>query len=274
MGTGGIALLFATLIGVFITPDGIVIGADSALSTLKGRVANQQKYCVTGPRAVATLQGAYSLQDVVTKATIELYSRFRELCAEIGGSLQRRTLRDQAEYIADALKADLVTFLERLPAAEVIHKYSSTPVVARIAVTGYGENGPESVVVGVGIATERPTNRWEAQVQDLSRLTFAECGARFHGHEVVVAALRTDTDARIPRTERLNPEVAKLTALVRGDCADASIRTAPAMFIQAMRLTTTLGDRYGIPEGSVGLPIDVVVIPRDGSLHVTHTMSW
>jgi hypothetical protein len=36
----GGALLIATLIGVFITPDGIVIGADTALSSIGGYVAN------------------------------------------------------------------------------------------------------------------------------------------------------------------------------------------------------------------------------------------
>ena len=271
---GGLALLLATLIGVFITPDGIIVGADTALSNRAGPLTNQQKYCVTGPRSVATLQGAYILRDLVTQATIELYERFRDLCSRIDGTLPAMTLRAQAEYIANTLKADLITFLEGLPAAEVLYMYSSSPVVARIAVTGYGDSGPESVVVGLGIATEKRTNRWEAQVRDLPRLTFASCGVRFHGHEVVVAALGRDTDARVPRTDRQQPDVARLSALVRGGCAEASVHTAPAMFVQAMRLTTMLGDRYGIPKGSVGMPVDVVVIPRDGPVEVRRIASW
>jgi hypothetical protein len=270
---GGVSLLVATLIGVFITPDGIVVGSDRALSNRTGQVASQPKYCVTGPRSVATLQGAYYLQDVVTKATLELYDRFRDLCSRNDRSLVSMTLRQQAEYIAARLQADLVSFLEGLPAAEVVHMYSSSPVVARIAVTGYGERGAESVVVGLGIATERQTNRWEAQVRDLSRLIFADCGVRFHGQEVVVLALGRDTDARIPRAERQHADVAKLTSLVRGRCADASIRTAQAMFVQAVRLTVTLGERFGIPKGSVGPPIDVVVIPREGPISVTDIAS-
>ena len=88
-----IALLVATLIGVFITPDGIVIGADTALSNLGGQVASQQKYCITGPRSVATMQGAYLLEDTVTKATVELHNRFRDLCEQVGSSLSPMTLR-------------------------------------------------------------------------------------------------------------------------------------------------------------------------------------
>jgi hypothetical protein len=268
-----VALLVATLIGVFITPDGIVIGADTALSNLGGQVSSQQKYCVTGPRSVATMQGAYWLEDTVTKETVELHNRFRDLCTQVGSSLSPMTLQQQANHIATALRADLVEFLERLPAADVI-RYASAPVVARIAVSGYGERGPESVVVGLGIAIDRATNRWEAQVRPLARLTFSECGVRFHGQESVVSALRTDTGVRIPRAELQQTDVAKLAALLKGQCGETSTRSAPAMFAQAVRLTVTLGPGFGVPQGVVSLPIDIVVIPRDGSIEVQRITSW
>jgi hypothetical protein len=267
------ALLVATLIGVFITPDGIVVGADTALSTIGGQVANSQKYCITSPRSVATMQGQYVLEDTVTKATAELNDRFRELCTQVS-SLSPMTLRQQADHIAYALRTDLVTFLDRLPPAAVVATYSSRPVVARVAVTGYGERGPESVVVGIGIAVDRATSRWEAQVQPLARLTFSDCGVRFQGQDGVVNVVRTDTGVRIPRTELQQPDVAKLSSLLRGECGDASIRSAPAMFVQAVRLTMTLGPGFGIPQGSVGLPIDIVVIPREGAIEVTQITSW
>ena len=267
------ALLVATLIGVFITPDGIVIGADTALSNLGGQVASQQKYCVTGPRSVATMQGAYWLEDTVTKATVELHNRFRDLCAEVGSSLSPMTLQQQANHIANALRADLVEFLNQMPAADVV-RYASAPVVARIAVSGYGERGPESVVVGLGIAVDRPTNRWEAQVRPLARLTFSSCGVRFHGQESVVTALQTDTGVRIPKAELQQPGVARLAGLLRGECGDASTRTAPTMFVEAVRLTMTLGTGFGVPQGAVSLPVDVVVIPRDGSIEVQRITSW
>jgi hypothetical protein len=271
---GGAAFLVATLIGVFITTDGIVVGSDTALSDRTGQIASEQKYCVTGPRSVATLQGSYTLQDAETKASIELYKRFRELCAEIGGVTSRATLREQAERIANMLKADLSQFLQQVPAAEVVRTYSSSRVIARIAVAGYGEKGPESIVVALGVATDRPTNRWEVQVSTLSRLTFSECGVRFHGQESVVAALRTDKGVRIPPAELQKPDVARLSALLNGTCADASTGAASAMFVQAVRLTMTLGSGFGIPKGSVGLPVDLVIIPRDGAIDVRHIESF
>jgi hypothetical protein len=270
----GVALLLATLIGVFITPDGIVIGSDTALSDLSGQVASQQKYCVTGLRSVATLQGSYVLRDTETKATSELYEKFRELCAEFSSATSRMPLREQAEYIANALRADLVSFLERLPPAEVVQTYSSSRVVARISVTGYGDRGPESIVVALGVATDAASSKWEAQVRPLSRLTFAICGVKFHGQESVMTALTTDIGVRISPAELQQPDVARLSALLKGDCAQASIRSAPSMFVQAVRLTATLGAGFGIPTGSVGAPIDIVVIPREGSIDVKRIPSW
>ena len=268
-----LSLLVATLIGVFITPDGIVIGADTALSNLGGQVASQQKYCITGPRSVATMQGAYWLEDTVTKATVELHNRFRDLCAEVGSSLSPMTLQQQADHIANALRADLVEFLQRLPAADVI-SYASTPIVARVAVSGYGERGPESVVVGLGIAIDPPTNRWEAQVRPLARLTFSECGVRFHGQESVVTVVKTDKGIRIPKADIQQPDVTRLAALLRGECGETTIRSAPAMFLQAVRLTITLGTGFGVPQGAVGLPVDIVVIPRDGAIDAQRVTSW
>ena len=268
-----VVLLVATLIGVFITPDGIVIGADSALSNVGGQVASQQKYCVTGPRSVATMQGAYWLEDTVTKATAELHNRFREVCGQVGSATSPMTLQQQADQIANGLRADLVGFLEQMPAKDVI-TYASEPVVARIAVSGYGESGPESVVLGLGIAIDRPTNQWEVQVRPLARLTFSQCGVRFHGQESVVAVLRTDTGVRIPKVEFQQPDVTKLAGLLKGECGATTTRSATAMFLQAVRLTVTLGPGFGVPPGTVALPVDVVVIPREGSIETTRLTSW
>lgn len=269
-----LAFLVATLIGVFITPNGIVIGADTALSDLGGHVGSQQKYCITGPRSVATMQGAYVLEDTVTKATVELNNRFRELCSQIGASLSPGTLRQQAEQIANALRIDLVKFLDQLPPADVVSLYASRPVVARVTVSGYTEAGPESVVFGLGVAVDRKTNRWEAQVSTLTRLTFSECGVRFQGQESVVSTLRTDTGVKIPRSELQQADVMRLSALLRGNCGETSVASATDMFLQAVRLTVTLGPGFGVPSGTVGLPVDVVVIPRDGAIEEKRITSW
>jgi hypothetical protein len=46
------------------------------------------------------------------------------------------------------------------------------------------------------------------------------------------------------------------------------------MFLQAVRLTVTLGPGFGVPPGTVALPVDVVVIPREGSIETTRLTSW
>ena len=270
-----IALVFATLIGVFITPDGIVVGSDTAIMSRRGSQPPRQKYCVTTLRAVATMQGVYELTDTETKATIALHDHFRQFCAQIDRTQLPATLRGQAEFIAGELGLGLTAFLKELPAAEIIGMYRSNPVVARVAVSGYDEDGRAgSVVVGIGIATDVATNRWQVQVRDMSSLTFANCGVRFHGQEVVALALRRDTDARVPAAERQKPAVQRLSALIGGSCSDASIRSAPAMFTEATRLTMMHGSGFGIAPGVVNFPIDIVVIPRVGKIEVTRVTSW
>jgi hypothetical protein len=269
----GIAALFATLIGVFITPDGIVVGADTALTSRAGPSVSQ-KYCVTGPRAVATLQGVYELTDTETKATVALYDHFRDFCERIDRTQLPATLRGQAQFIAQALRENLDAFLKGLPAAEVVRHYGPDKVVARIAVSGYDEDGPASVVVALGVAIEPATNRWEAQVHHLIRLSFSQCGVRFHGQEVVVQALRNPRDLRIPNAERRKPEFERLSGLLGGVCAGASIKTAPRIFNEATRLTMKYGLGYGIQPGVVNLPLDIIVIPKDGTVDVSHIDSF
>lgn len=271
----GLALVFATLIGVFITPDGIVVGSDTAIMSRRGPQPARQKYCVTGLRAVATMQGIYELTDTETKATIALHDHFRQFCAQIDRTQLPATLRGQAEYIAGELGLGLTAFLKDLPAAEIVSMYSSNRVVARVAVSGYDEDGrAASVVVGIGIATDAATNRWQVQIRDLSRLTFHECGVRFHGQEVVALALQSSTDARVPAAERQKPEVQRLSALIGGSCSDTSIRSAPRMFAEATRLTMTHGAGFGIAPGAVNFPIDIVVIPKTGKIAVSRIDSW
>lgn len=276
--SGTLAFLFATLIGVFITPDGIVVGADTALSNRTGQISSGKKYCVTGPRSVATLQGAYYVRDTETQATVALYDHFQALCAAAdNGTPLPTSLRAQARHIANELKSTFEAFLQGVPAAEVVRRYaSSSPVVARVAVSGYDERGPASVVIGLGIATDVKTTRWEAQVRTMDRLTFAGCGARFHGQGVVVEALRTGSGARIPPAERQKPETARLAAFLKGNegnCGAASTDSARQMFADAARLTMALGTGFGIPAGSVNFPLDMVVIPAAGPIRVSHLAS-
>jgi hypothetical protein len=111
-------------------------------------------------------------------------------------------------------------------------------------------------------------------VRPLARLTFSECGVRFHGQESVVNVVRTDKGVRIPKADIEQPDVARLAGLLKGECGNTTIRTAPALFLQAVRLTVTLGPGFGVPSGSVSLPIDIVTVPRDGAIQTTRITSW
>jgi hypothetical protein len=86
---------------------------------------------------------------------------------------------------------------------------------------------------------------------------------------VVLSALRRETDVRIPRAERQVRDATRLAAVMRGNCADVSLRSVPTLFREAVRLTMMLGTGFGIPRGAVNLPIDIVVIPRAGAIEAS-----
>jgi hypothetical protein len=261
--------VFATLIGVFITPDGVVVGADTAVSNRGGQVSTREKYCVTGPRTVATLQGVYELIDTESKTSVVLYDHFRQICAEIDRTRLPQELPAQAQVIAEMVRMKLTAFLQTVPAADVVARYASSPLVARIAVSGYDHDGPGSVVLGVGVAADTKTARWETRVSSLRGPTFDTCGVRFHGQDVVLSAVRSGTDVRIPLGERQKDSVVRLSAAMRGGCGATSVTSAPELFREATRLTMALGISFGIPRGAVNVPLDIVVIPSDGSIAVS-----
>jgi len=39
-------------------------------------------------------------------------------------------------------------------------------------------------------------------------------------------------------------------------------------------LTVMLGPGFGVPAGSVSLPVDIVTVPRDGAIQTTRITSW
>ena len=87
-------------------------------------------------------------------------------------------------------------------------------------------------------------------------------------------ALRNLKDARLPAAERRRPELEKVSGLIGGVCSDVSIRTAPRLFTEAAKLTATFGAAYGIKPGIVNLPVDIIVIPKDGRISVSRVNSW
>jgi len=85
---------------------------------------------------------------------------------------------------------------------------------------------------------------------------------------------RSSHDLRVPKPERQKPEIEKLRSLAGGSCSDVSIRLAPRLFAEGARLTVAYGKGFGIQPGVVNLPLDIIVIPKTGTLDVTRLDTW
>lgn len=263
-------MLVATLIGFFITAEGILIGADTAVTNNEGFRLIRPKYCQTGPHTVATLQGQYYFDHPPSKSTAALYNLFRDVCGAIERSGKPQGVAEQADAIIEVLRAEMAKYLARVPARDV-ELHPDSIVVARVTVAGYDGSQPVVTARGLSIIGTAET-RWEARSVVLPRLSFAACGSRFQGEEAVVEALRSG-DVRISPGDLRTPEVAALRR-PDGDCAKRDLAAARAMFVAATRLTIALGSQFNIRGGAVGPPVDLVVIPANGIVKAERLEKW
>jgi hypothetical protein len=170
---------------------------------------------------------------------------------------------EQADEISKRLTESLDAHLARVPPSEFVRLYKSL-VVARVTVAGYENSRPKVDVRGIAVLGDG-SNGWRVQTQTLPRLTFSQCGVRFQGEEAVVDALKSDTDSRLRREDRTRPEVSLLKS-PDGKCSDAA--TARSLFLTVVRLTIAHAPEFGIRDGAVGEPFDLMWIPESGDLRV------
>ena len=95
-------LVAATLIGVFLTPSGIVVGADGAGGVSDGTFVVLRKVVICGPRSIATLSGTTAGSTELSGRRVMLDSH--KIIAEACKSLQpSQSVRTQTAEIARAL---------------------------------------------------------------------------------------------------------------------------------------------------------------------------
>jgi hypothetical protein len=86
-----------TLIGVFVTGEGVVVGADSNVAMDAGGFIEIEKTCIVGSRAVATVQGRFGFEHV-NGAGAPLIQIFHTSCSELAARARQidrsRSVRD------------------------------------------------------------------------------------------------------------------------------------------------------------------------------------
>jgi hypothetical protein len=250
--------VLATLIGVFLTPEGIVVGVDTAVSGPSAAFAKAQKYCQSGASSVAMLQGHYGVRPGVLLRP-QVVEAFRATCEALRRSPSTHRLQ------AAALARSVGTAVERLLDTTAAAIPPDERHVASITVAGYERSAPQVVVfeVRARVGQRRPeivTRRVEAG--------FERCTALFQGEVGVTRFLRSSRPGEAPADLEWSGDELRLLRQADGDCTGWSIPAAKALFRTAIDATMKYGAFYGVPSTAVGRPFDLVTIRPDAGLTI------
>lgn len=253
--------MHGTLIGVFITSLGIVIGTDTRIwgpGVAPGSTVD--KTCQPSPRTVAALQGWYGFPPI-RGVEAQLLRRFRVTCAELGKQSTSKSVSALADLLMNGLQEEMTPYLMVVPPS-FKPPLAPDPHLVYLTVAGFEASAPVVTVrelrfVSVG-------TRWGVFQREASGLGLTTCGARFHGEDVVAVYLMRG-DKRIPTKERDRQEV-KAARSPGFNCSLFSPDNAKALFRTAVRLTQELGPSLGIPEGRVGGDLYLHTIDAKGKV--------
>lgn len=255
--------MFGTLIGIFLTSAGIVIGADSVLggSSTSGPT-RAEKTCQTSPRTVAALEGWYGEQ-------LYLYRRFHDICQELAGSSKPLSLEAQADTLIKKLQQKYREQTGALPSNAASLPPPSTNHVVYVAVTGFEGSTPLVTVRELRWEKNRK-GQWRLIAERVGKLSFQGCGVKFIGEDAI-AGLLLDTSPHFQK-EKQRPEVragSRANLLYKEDnCISSSfsVEDAKALYKIAVRMTIDHGEQYKIENGAVGGRLHLLTIPTTGSI--------
>jgi hypothetical protein len=252
--------LFATLIGIFVTPAGIVVASDTAESNGATYERKVRKTCLAGPGRLATLQGHYRFEQGGSERKVDLLGLFQASCVNsVSSSI---SVEAHAGLIAALLRNLLQSFVDSVTPAAFAPIVTPDPHISYVTVSGYQDAKP---IVSIFEVRARPTigGRWDIFIQPVHVLR--ECGATFHGENEIVERLRVD-DPALPASARGEPAIAILRQS-QGDCRNWTFDVAKRAFIAATRLTIDLEPFLTTQRrGVVAAPLDIELITPSGDV--------
>lgn len=255
--------MFGTLIGIFLTSAGIVIGADTVLWGVgTSEPTRGEKLCIPGERSVAVFEGWFGSDRA-------LYRQFHDQCRALARSKKPLHLEVQADRLIQRLEQ---TYRDRIGPFSPQSASLPPPVskhVASVAVAGF--DGAIPVVTVRELRWEKTRKgQWRLITERVGKLSVDGCGAKFLGEDGV-AALLLDTSAQFGREKQRSDVRAAVRAnrmRAEESCflSTFTAEEAKSLYKLAVRLTIDHGDLAHIDPGAVGGRLQVVTIPVEGAL--------
>jgi hypothetical protein len=239
----GIAII-ASLVAVFLTPEGILVGSDTATRS-NSAFSTKTKIVRCGPQIVVGLTGriGWTLNGGVSVDSLLVIT---DACRELAKDPERPFL-EQARRVARSLADSANKFF---PQAQETPDRDGT--LQRLIVTGY--SGGRPAVVATQISRPPGSKLFDFhEFRDLSSGCVNAIGETGPGLAL------TEGRASIPERLMKLPEVDVVRA-ARPPCSLLTVEQAKAFFRLAVDVSYEYAAEFGIERGIINWPIEFTII--------------
>jgi hypothetical protein len=247
--------LLSTLIAVFLTPQGIVVGADTAGHLPDGRTLMRQKIRVCGSQMVAGLYGNTAILSPQPNGSVAMFDPqqiIEERCksVQVGQSMQMVAME-----VARALAQDATE--RRLPERPGVEP---SGFLQGLILAGYEGDQAVAYIAQIGI----DATATDFSVREFQRVRI-QCFVL--AAETAAANALRNGDGRIPRAVRERPEVAAIRAASKSvpPCSQLSRADAEGFFGLAVDVSHDFAAEFDIRPGRVNWPIDLTLVRPNGT---------
>jgi hypothetical protein len=237
-----------SLIGVFVTVSGIVVGADSALrerGTTDFTVASAPKFAVCGSAAYAGMTGItrWIVDDGSAKTTHDAMNVVRDTC--------------ESEFLKQR-DLPLRTVVERIGRALVRYVEANYPKEARTLLAKTDEQ--RLIVAGLDRGKAVIHSLSVSLTRNVATIVETIAGCKF---------LIGETDAVVALTQRRAPIPSALSdrneVLAVRTCNDLTAEDARAMFRLGVDVSRDYASDFGLLRGVVNWPVDFGFVDAQGA---------
>jgi hypothetical protein len=255
--------MFGTLIGIFLTATGVMIGVDPVLwGSTAPQPTRIDKTCAPSQRSIAAFEGWYGEQ-------LSLHRQFQSVCKTLSRSRKPVSVDEQADLL---MRTVFDKYREQTGSASSSAAGMSVPVnthIAAVVVAGFDGTIPMAAVRELRWEKNRK-GEWPVMSGRIGKLSFDGCGARFLGADGV-AALLLDRSAHFDRDKQRPPvsraiEANRLRAEDHCFMSAFSAEDAKAVYKLAVRSTIDHGEMLQIENGAVGGQLQLFTIPAEGPI--------
>lgn len=253
--------MFGTLIGIFLTSTGIMIGADTVLwGATAPHPTRIEKTCAPSQRSIAAFEGWYGER-------LSLHQQFQAVCKTLSRSRKPGSVDQQADLLIGKLFDRYREQQAPGTAPSAAMPAPANPHIAFVAVAGFDGATPLAAVRELRWEQSRK-GQWKVKTARVGKLSFDGCGARFLGDDGA-GALLLDRSEHFER-EKQRPEVSRAIEANRLRADDScflsafSVEDAKVLYKLAVRATIDHGEALQIEKGAVGGQLHLMTIPLDG----------